>query len=98
MTTKEPAAIPSLREATAILQLLADCKEKLQLYRNGHSGEYIGGVELSALVRRINSATESLVATPAPVPGANRVRLNLKTGVRTVLYTLSAPDHTGDAK
>lgn len=40
--------------------LLQECKHKLQLYRDQHSGEYIGGVEFTALRRRIDKALEEL--------------------------------------
>lgn len=35
-------------------ELLNAAKEKLALYRAGHSGEYIGGREYSGLIRDIN--------------------------------------------
>lgn len=40
--------------------LLQECKHKLQLYRDQHSGEYIGGVEFTQLRRRIDKALEEL--------------------------------------
>lgn len=48
------------REAAGeILRLrsaLFDAKLKLQLYRNAHSGKYIGGVEYTQLMKRIDDA------------------------------------------
>ena len=35
---------------------LALAKEKLELYRAQHSGEYVGGVEYSELMQQINAA------------------------------------------
>jgi hypothetical protein len=40
-----------------LIQLLQDCKHKLELYRAQHSGEYVGGVEFTELIRRIDAAT-----------------------------------------
>lgn len=42
-------------------EALARAKEKLQLYRSFHSGEYVGGVEFTALIRMIDEA----IAQPA---------------------------------
>lgn len=42
--------------------LLMDCAEKLNLYRAQHSGEYIGGVEYTALQRRIVKALDDIRA------------------------------------
>lgn len=41
-------------------QLLIACRTKLQLYRDAHSGEYIGGMEYSALRRELDAAIERL--------------------------------------
>lgn len=35
---------------------LRDAREKLVLYRQAHSGEYIGGVEFNALIHQIDVA------------------------------------------
>lgn len=35
---------------------LTSAKEKLALYRKAHGGEYLGGVEYSELMRRIDAA------------------------------------------
>lgn len=35
--------------------LLRDCKEKLEYYRARYGGEYLGGVEFSELMRRIDA-------------------------------------------
>jgi hypothetical protein len=40
--------------------LLRECKYKLQLYRDQHSGQYIGGVEFVELRRRIDESMEEL--------------------------------------
>lgn len=37
------------------MKLLKDCKEKLSLYRAEHSGAYVGGVEYTELIARINA-------------------------------------------
>ena len=60
-------------------QLLTDCGEKLQLYRNQHPGQYIGGGEFVELKRRIDVAPAkprhcatcqcNKLNEPAPVPG-----------------------------
>ena len=42
-----------------IRQTLIDCREKLTLYRQQHSGEYIGGVEYTQLLNSIDIALGS---------------------------------------
>lgn len=64
---------------TELHQLLTDCREKLQLYRDQHSGEYIGGVEFTALRGRIDAALAkplhcatcqcNKLNEPVPAPG-----------------------------
>lgn len=36
--------------------LLASAREKMELYRSAHSGEYLGGMEYSELKRQIDAA------------------------------------------
>jgi len=36
-------------------QMLRNAREKLVLYRQAHSGEYIGGVEFNTLIRSIDA-------------------------------------------
>ena len=46
-----------VRHATTIMRLrdlLGDCRTKLTFYRKAHSGEYLGGVEYSELMHRID--------------------------------------------
>jgi hypothetical protein len=47
-----------------VVMLLQDVKEKLALYRAEHSGAYVGGVEYSELVRRIDKTIRALTPTP----------------------------------
>lgn len=44
------------KAAKLLSDALLDAKLKLQLYREKHSGEYIGGVEYTELMRRIDAA------------------------------------------
>jgi hypothetical protein len=37
---------------------LLAAKEKLRLYRAGHSGEYIGGVEYTSLMKQIDDVLD----------------------------------------
>lgn len=37
-------------------QMLRNAREKLVLYRQAHSGEYIGGVEFTTLINSIDAA------------------------------------------
>lgn len=41
-------------------ELLIECRCKLQLYREQHSGEYVGGMEYTALRREIDKAIAEL--------------------------------------
>lgn len=43
-----------------IANLLSFCEQKLRLYRDAHSGEYIGGMEYTALQRKIGAAVKEL--------------------------------------
>lgn len=58
--------------------LLQECKTKLQLYRDQHSGQYVGGVEFTVLRRRIDEALQELkqvgVGTTTNVTGDGRAR------------------------
>jgi hypothetical protein len=38
--------------------VLRNAREKLVLYRQAHSGEYIGGVEFTTLIRSIDAALD----------------------------------------
>jgi hypothetical protein len=58
MTTDELTATLS-RQNMTMRQVLLDCKEKLELYRAQHSGEYVGGVEFTRLMRKIDQALET---------------------------------------
>lgn len=60
MATDELAAILN-RQNITMRQVLIDCKEKLQLYRKERSGVYVGGVEYTELMRRIDAALETRV-------------------------------------
>lgn len=42
--------------AEALSEALQDAANKLSLYRAQHSGEYVGGMEYQALMRKINAA------------------------------------------
>ena len=59
---KQPAAsvvsapAPTASDMPDLRPLLRLAKEKLQLYRAQHSGEYVGGVEFTDLMRRIDAA------------------------------------------
>jgi hypothetical protein len=69
---RDPLLAALLREATTeidrLRQLVAEAdprgdalraaREKLVLYRQTHSGEYVGGTELTALLRQIDQALE----------------------------------------
>lgn len=41
-----------------LAEVLTQAREKLKLYRAVHSGEYLGGVEYSELMRRIDEALD----------------------------------------
>jgi hypothetical protein len=43
-----------------LAQLLSFCEQKLRLYREAHGGEYVGGMEYTALQRRIGDAIREL--------------------------------------
>lgn len=43
-----------------LLDLLIDCSLKLRMYREQHSGNYVGGVEYTELQRRIHAEHEAL--------------------------------------
>ena len=45
-----------IREIDDLKELLADCKVKLAHYREQHSGEYVGGVEYTEIMARIERA------------------------------------------
>ena len=42
--------------------VLRQAKEKLELYRQSHSGEYVGGTEFSVLMRRIDAVLSQVHA------------------------------------
>ena len=49
--------------ADAILELMRaaeSAREKLKLYRSQHSGEYIGGMEYTALINKLDNALAKL--------------------------------------
>lgn len=43
-------------QVEALRQMLRNAREKLVLYRQAHSGEYIGGVEYNTLIHSIDAA------------------------------------------
>jgi len=50
------AAIADMKDPQPLIDALKDCKEKLKLYRENHSGEYIGGREYMGLMKDIEQA------------------------------------------
>jgi hypothetical protein len=44
------------RREFRLLSILSDAKDKLELYRKAHGGEYVGGVEYGELMRRMEEA------------------------------------------
>jgi hypothetical protein len=46
-------------------QMLRNAREKLVLYRQAHSGEYIGGVEFNTLLHSIDAALDYASDTAA---------------------------------
>ena len=50
----------SLQLAEEIITVLSNCKTKLQLYRANMNGEYLGGVEYTELIKRIDDLFSKL--------------------------------------
>lgn len=55
-----PIEPPVMQKIAGISKLLEDCGHKLNLYRLNVSGEHIGGVEHSELIKRIAEMLELL--------------------------------------
>jgi hypothetical protein len=55
-------------KVAALHAALTAARDKLALYRACHSGEYIGGIEYTALVRLIDSALKGPSVNPGPQP------------------------------
>ena len=49
-------------------QMLRNAREKLLLYRKAHSGEYLGGVEFTTLIRSIDAALDDSQSDTATKP------------------------------
>lgn len=48
------------------MRMLADCKEKLGFYRQAWGGEYVGGIEYTALIKRIDALLGGNSSTGKP--------------------------------
>lgn len=53
---------------TAPAELLRECREKLRLYRENSNGEYLGGVEYTDLIRRLDAALSEPVKEAPTMP------------------------------
>uniref|UniRef100_A0A6M3LUC0 Uncharacterized protein n=1 Tax=viral metagenome TaxID=1070528 RepID=A0A6M3LUC0_9ZZZZ len=53
-------ALVILQLAEEITTVLSNCKTKLQLYRANMDGEYLGGVEYTELIKRIDDLFSKL--------------------------------------
>ena len=47
------------KQVDALRTALGYAREKLEFYRAQHSGEYVGGIEYTALIRMIDEALTS---------------------------------------
>jgi len=53
---------PEADDQAELAELLKDCKAKLAFYRANAAGEYLGGVEYTKLIRRLDEAVDRLQA------------------------------------
>lgn len=57
---KRIRALEAAAAGTGVREALTNAREKLKLYRAQHSGEYIGGMEYTSLIRQIDAALTTL--------------------------------------